>query len=303
MVGDDMKVGFVGAGKVGFSLGKFFAENSKACEAAGLNSDNQIQVTGYYSRHEESAGEAAKFTNSKFYKDVELLVKDSDAIFLTVPDGAIKSTYDRIKVFDITNKQICHCSGALSSGEVFSDAGERGACGYSIHPLFPVSDKLNSYREMPDAFFCLEGEEHGIRFWEQYIQTHCRGVKLINGNDKVKYHAACAIASNLYCALMQESLELLGQCGFDRDEALKALAALVESNTRHILEDGPVKALTGPVERGDAGTVEKHIGCFTRDADRNLYLAASSKLVEVAQAKNPERDYEPLKKVLDTAER
>ena len=180
MVGDDMKVGFVGAGKVGFSLGKFFAENSKACEAAGLNSDNQIQVTGYYSRHRESAQEAAEFTNSKFYKDVELLVKDSDAIFLTVPDGAIKSTYDRIKVFDITNKQICHCSGALSSGEVFSDAGERGACGYSIHPLFPVSDKLNSYREMPDAFFCLEGDDFpGLEEWETFLKGCTAGTRIL----------------------------------------------------------------------------------------------------------------------------
>ena len=71
-----MKVGFIGAGKVGFSLGKFFAENSGAAQAAGQsaqaagqsaqgtgqsaqaagrNSDNEIQVTGYYSRHAESA--------------------------------------------------------------------------------------------------------------------------------------------------------------------------------------------------------------------------------------------------------
>ena len=315
-----MKVGFIGAGKVGFSLGKFFAENSGAeqaacqsaqaacqsaqavgqsAQAAGRNSDNEIQVTGYYSRHAESAREAAEFTNSKCYEDVELLVEESDAIFLTVPDGAIKSTYDRIKVFDISNKQICHCSGALSSAEVFDDVRERGACGYSIHPLFPVSDKLNSYQEMPDAFFCLEGEGDGIRFWESYIKTHCRGSKLIDGKSKVKYHAACAIASNLYCALMQESLELLGECGFDRREALEALTALVNSNVKHILEDGPVEALTGPVERGDAGTVEKHIKCLERETDRELYLAASRKLTEVARAKNPDRDYSGLDRVLD----
>ncbi|MGN0732868.1 MAG: DUF2520 domain-containing protein [Emergencia sp.] len=334
MVGDDMKVGFIGAGKVGFSLGKFFAENSGAVQAssrnaqaagqnaealgqhvqaagrnaealgqhvqaAGQDSDNEIQVTGYYSRHAESAREAAEFTNSKCYEDVELLVEESDAIFLTVPDGAIKSTYDRIKVFDISNKHICHCSGALSSAEVFNDVRERGACGYSIHPLFPVSDKLNSYQEMPDAFFCLEGEGDGIRFWESYIKTHCRGSKLIDGKSKVKYHAACAIASNLYCALMQESLELLGECGFDRGEALAALSALIESNVKHILEDGPVQALTGPVERGDACTVEKHIKCLDRKTDRELYLAASRKLTEVARAKNPDRDYSGLDRVLD----
>ena len=107
-----MKAGFIGAGKLGFSLGKFFA-------------DHGIHVTGYYSRSIESAGEAARFTDSRCYDDLELLVNDSDALFLTVPDEAIRSTYEKIKEYDIAGKQICHCSGALSAAETFPDAGER----------------------------------------------------------------------------------------------------------------------------------------------------------------------------------
>lgn len=278
MVGDDMKVGFIGAGKVGFTLGRFFVEN-------------EIHVTGYFSRHTESARQAAEFTDSKCYEEMELLVKDSDVVFLTVPDGAIKSTYEQIKIYDITNKQICHCSGALSSTEVFSDVKEKGAYGYSIHPLFPISDKLNSYKEIPGAFFCLEGDDSGIKEWGTFFKKHCQGVKRIDGENKVKYHAACAIASNLYCALIQESLELLNDCGFEKQEALRALAPLVESNVKHILEDGPVHALTGPVERGDADTVEKHIHCLSDTVNSELYLAATRKLVSVARQKNPQRDY------------
>lgn len=58
-----MKVGFIGAGKVGFSLGRFLSEH-------------EIQVTGYYSRHRESAKQAAEFTDSKCYEEMELLLKD-----------------------------------------------------------------------------------------------------------------------------------------------------------------------------------------------------------------------------------
>lgn len=83
-----MLAGFVGAGKVGFSLGKFMTENG-------------IQVTGYYSRHRESAEEAALFTGSKAYYELEELVRERDAVFLTVPDEAISSTYDKIKAFDM----------------------------------------------------------------------------------------------------------------------------------------------------------------------------------------------------------
>ncbi|MGN0385304.1 MAG: Rossmann-like and DUF2520 domain-containing protein [Lachnospiraceae bacterium] len=276
-----MKVGFIGAGKVGFSLGRFL-------------SDNGIQVTGYYSWHIESARQAAEFTDSKCYEEMELLVKDSDVVFLTVPDGAIKSIYEQIKSYDISNKQICHCSGALSSTEVFSDVKKKGAYGYSIHPLFPISDKLNSYKEMPGAFFCLEGDGPGIKEWESFFRNHCKGVKLIDSKNKVKYHAACAIASNLYCALIQESLELLKDCGFDKQEALEALAPLVESNVKHILEEGPENALTGPVERGDVGTVEKHIHCLSDTVSREMYLAATRKLISIARQKNPQRDYSKL---------
>lgn len=273
-----MKVGFIGAGKVGFSLGKYFLVNG-------------IQVTGYYSRHTESAKAAAEFTDTKGYDEISELVKDSDVIFLTVPDGEIQTVYVQLLQYDIKNKQICHCSGSISAKEAFADIEQYEACGYSIHPLFPVSDKLNSYRELSDAFFCLEGDREYLAWWEEFFSCHSKGVKLIEGSDKVKYHAACAIASNLYCALMQESLELLAECGFSQNEALTALTPLVESNVSHILKDGPIAALTGPVERADAVTIAKHLKCFDRSYDYEMYLAVTRKLMELAKEKNPDRDY------------
>ena len=57
-----MKIGFIGAGKVGFSLGKFFVQGN-------------LPVTGYYSRQRESAQEAALFTNTKPYDTMLALVR------------------------------------------------------------------------------------------------------------------------------------------------------------------------------------------------------------------------------------
>ena len=284
-----MKAGFIGAGKLGFSLGKFFA-------------DHGIHVTGYYSRSIESAGEAARFTDSRCYDDLELLVNDSDALFLTVPDEAIRSTYEKIKEYDIAGKQICHCSGALSAAESFPDAGERGAQRYSIHPLFPVSDRLSGFREMPDAFFCLEGDNSpGLEEWETFLKGCTAGTRIIKGRDKPRYHGACAIASNLYCALADFGIRMLEGCGFREDEALRALSPLMRSNTEHIIRQGPVKALTGPVERGDADTVRKHLDSIISSEDMKLYAAASKAVVRIAEAKNPDRDYSEIRAVLNAA--
>ncbi len=284
-----MKIGFIGAGKVGFSLGKFFAQGG-------------VPVTGYYSRHRESAQEAALFTGTKEYGELHALVQDSDALFLTVPDGTISSVFETLKGFDLSGKQICHCSGALSAREGFPGIAETGAFGYSIHPLFPISSKRLSCRELPGAFFCLEGDGPHLPRWKALLESLGPSVQIISGANKVRYHAACAISSNLMCALVQESLDLLESCGFSRELGLKALSPLMRSNLEHIIETGPAEALTGPVERGDTATVAKHLDCFPSREERDLYRVVSEKLVQVARARHPERDYEPMKHLLEGAQ-
>lgn len=281
-----MKIGIIGAGKVGFSLGKFFVEGG-------------VPVTGYWSRRRESAQEAALFTGTKQYDALEALVQDSDALFLTVPDGVISSVFETLRELPISEKQICHCSGAMTAGEAFPGIGQTGAYGYSIHPLFPISSKYEAYRELAGAFFCLEGDGPHLSQWQSLLASLGPTVQSISGASKVRYHAACAIASNLMCALVGESLELLETCGFSRDTALRAITPLMRSNLEHMIQDGPVTALTGPVERGDAVTVEKHLNCFASGEERELYRAASRKLVRLAGQKHPERDYRPLETLLN----
>lgn len=271
---------------MGFSLGKFFAEGG-------------VPVTGYWSRHRESAQEAALFTGTKQYDALEALVQDSDALFLTVPDGVISSVFETLRELPISEKQICHCSGAMTAGEAFPGIGQTGAYGYSIHPLFPISSKYEAYRELAGAFFCLEGDGPHLSQWQSLLSSLGPTVQRISGASKVRYHAACAIASNLMCALVGESLELLETCGFSRDTALRAITPLMRSNLEHMIQDGPVTALTGPVERGDAATVEKHLNCFASGEERELYRAASQKLVRLAGQKHPERDYRALETLLN----
>ena len=280
-----MKIGFIGAGKVGFSLGKFFVQGG-------------IPVTGYYSRHQGSAQEAALFTSTKQYDSLMSLVQDSDALFLTVPDGMIPLVFTQLREYWLTGKQICHCSGAMTAREAFPGVADTGAYHYSIHPLFPVSSKYTAYRELPGAFFCLEGEGPHLTWWRDTLTALGPRVQIISGEGKVRYHTACAMASNLVCALVQESLELLGSCGFSQELALSALAPLMRANLEHLIQDGPEAALTGPVERCDAETVAKHLACLPDDSSRQLYRAASRKLVDLARKKHPETNYAPMNDIL-----
>ncbi|MDY3015278.1 MAG: DUF2520 domain-containing protein [Evtepia sp.] len=280
-----MRIGFIGAGKVGFSLGKFFAQGG-------------IPVTGYYSRHRGSAQEAAHFTGTKPYTALEALVRDSDALLFTVPDGAISSVFAQVREMGLAGKQICHCSGAMTAWEAFPGGETFGAYYYSIHPLFPISDRYIAYRELPGAFFCLEGEGPHLPWWETTLTGLGAQVKRIPSEGKVGYHAACAIASNLVCALAAESLALLEACGFSQEQGLAALAPLMQANLTHLLKKGPVEALTGAVERGDRETVAKHLACLPDENARTLYRTASLRLVSLAQKKHPEQSYQSMYDIL-----
>lgn len=278
-----MKVGFIGAGKVGFSLGKYLADNNQ-------------HIVGYYSEFEKDAKEASRFTDSDCYTDAELLVKDSEIVFVTVPDGVIEKVWSSIKHFNLSGKIICHASGALSS-EVFSDISKCGGFGFSIHPLFAVSDKYSSYKELSKSYFTVEGSEEKIDFIKQWLESFGNNVCVISKENKVKYHASAAIASNLVVGLISLSEQLLLECGFDKDSAKLALAPIIRGNVEHCLNDGCVEALTGPIERNDITTVLKHLNILNGKS-KEIYKAVSRQVLDVAESKNENRDYSKMEAIL-----
>ncbi len=285
-----MKIGFIGAGKVGFTLGKYFSEHG-------------IDVTGYFSRSEDSAKEAAEFTGSRCFGDIGELIEKSDVLFLTVPDGIITDVYRDVVKYPVRDKLICHCSGAMTASKAFPDIRETGAFAYSVHPLFAVSSKFKAYEELADVFFAIEGDEERIEDIEGLLRSACLHYQRIESDSKIGYHCAAAIASNLMIGLVKESVDILGRCGFSPDDALSALTPLIRGTVQHMLDDGLAESLTGPLERGDISTIEKHLGSFADDEagkdEIMLYKLLSKKIIPVAESKHPERSYEDIKELLE----
>ena len=288
-MGDNIRIGFIGAGKVGCSLGKMFS-------VGGLT------VAGYYSRTFLSACEGAAFTQSEAFETLEQVVAASDVLFLTTPDAVLRNVYHELKSFDVRGKQLCHCSGSLSAVEVFDDAEAQGASCYSIHPLFPVSSKTECYEELTHAHFCIEGDEAHLMDWKRRLEALGPHVQVIAAAAKRRYHAACCIPSNFVCALVQQSIDMLVACGFEADAALSALAPLMTANMEHIIKVGPQDALTGPVERNDVGTVDAHLKCMDGTRERDAYRLLSMKLVELATMRHPGADYSQMRLLLEGEE-
>ena len=282
--GEWMKIGFAGAGKVGFTLGKYM-------------SGKGVCISGYYSKSRESARQASEFVQTRCFETLEDLVKSSDALFLTVPDGTIKEVWDSLKKFDLTDKFICHCSGVMTSA-VFSEIDRTGASGYSIHPLFAVNDRLQSYQEISKAYFTIEGEEKYLDFWRKFLEDLGNPVRILRPEQKILYHSAAVFVSNLAVGLYETGANLLMECGFDRESAEAALEPLFVNNCMAVARKGTKDALTGPVERADIKTIEKHLQVLEGN-EKEIYLSLSKVLTEIAGRKNPQRDYSELSELFN----
>lgn len=285
-----LRIGFIGAGKVGFSLGRYFTEHNQ-------------YVSGYYSRNLDSSKEAAVFTGTKYYEHLEKLIQESDTLFLTVPDGSINKVYSEILQLheegkaDIGGRCLVHCSGAMSS-MVFSGIGLKGAEGCSVHPICAVSDKLTGYLDLSKAYFTIEGRNTEDLL--KLIADCGNPVELLEADKKAVYHAAAVFASNLVVAVYDAAVKLLEQCGLSEEFAAHALQPLFAGNAESILKRGTVQALTGAVERGDEETIRKHLQSLAGE-EREIYRLLSLQLVQVASQKNPERNYENVKQLLEDA--
>ncbi len=276
-----MKIGFIGAGKMGFTLGKHLRLYEDI-----INKDEKLsyRIEGYYSQSKESARTAAEFTDTNYYESLEELVKGCDALILTVPDGEIETVARKLQGFGslMNGKLICHTSGALSS-QIFS--GMDNCYGYSIHPIYAVSSKTESYKNFKECFITIEGHDKYIDKLKSIFETIGHMVKVISKHDKVKYHSGAVFASNLIIGLYKMSTDILVQCGFSIDEANVALKPLFKNNADRLYETSPENALTGPVERCDIGTVSKHIDEL-KGSELEIYKLLSRELVEIAKRKH-----------------
>jgi predicted short-subunit dehydrogenase-like oxidoreductase (DUF2520 family) len=179
----------------------------------------------------------------------------------------------------------------------FDGINECGAFGYSIHPLFAISSKTESYKTVNQAVFTIEGNEKYINCFKQFFKKLGNKVYTITADKKVKYHAAAVFLSNQANALAHIGCKLLKECGFDDEFNKTALRTLFLNNCKAIAEKGAVNALTGPVERNDLITIRKHMECLSEN-EKDLYSLLSCQLLKIAKEKNNDLDYSDMENFL-----
>ncbi len=290
-----MKIGIIGAGKVGTTMGKYIVDHGGT-------------VIGFYTRTESSGLESARFTETAYYTTLDSLIEKSDILFVATTDGAIKQIWDSIATRNVRGKVICHFSGSLSS-DVFSNWEETGALACSVHPIYAFSNKFTAYKNLSEAKFAVEGSSSALEKMQELFDLLPNEVVRIPTKEKTKYHAATSIASNHVTGLIYLAVELLKESGISEQAAYRLLKPLVEKNVEAVFSKdsanneqevyaGCIQTLTGPIERNDIVTVKKHLHKLERPEWEAVYRAVGISVTEAASKKHPTRSYSEMKQLL-----
>jgi predicted short-subunit dehydrogenase-like oxidoreductase (DUF2520 family) len=209
---------------------------------------------------------------------------------ITVPDDAVGTVAKRVAGGGEGLEIAMHTSGVLDRRALDALAQKGVSCG-SIHPLQTVPSRERGVEVLPGSLFAIEGDDVALRWAE-------RAVRLLNGKllrlapqAKPFYHAAATLAGNGVTALVAAAEKILARGGFFETEARTLLQPLMEASLRNTASMGPPSALTGPVARGDRGTVAQHwrVLAECEDEVRELYRAVALVLISVAEGAHGER--------------
>lgn len=240
-------VAIVGAGTVGKALGRRLA-------LAGW------PIRALSCRTIESARAAAAFVGQgEPFDDAARAAREGELVLLAVPDDRIQEVAEALARWGglRTGAVLVHVSGGRPSSALAS-AREAGAHLASMHPLMTFASAETAVDLLSGALFACEGDDEALTVVRELVQVLGGRYVEIDGERKALYHAGAVMACNYLVTLVDAAAELFAEAGVPREEAVLALVPLLRGTVTNLERVGLPRALTGPIARGDADTIEIH---------------------------------------------
>jgi predicted short-subunit dehydrogenase-like oxidoreductase (DUF2520 family) len=259
----------VGAGRVGTALGVLLLEGGHHVVAA-------------------SGGEASRARVDRFLPGLRLVSEAEAAaagsiVIFAVPDDAIAPTCLAVAASLRPDQSVMHVSGSASL-KALAPAREIGARTLSVHPLQTFPGVVGAIERLPGSAMAVTAEdEEGYALGERLARDVGGRPFRLPDDRKALYHAAAVFCSN-YLLVVEGIAERLFQAsGIENPVAL--FAPLAEATLDNVLRFGPSNALTGPVARGDAGTVQRNLETLRAEAPWALpaYVSLARVAAEMAE--------------------
>ncbi len=267
-----LKIGFIGAGTVGTAL-------------AFLLQQHGYNITMVSSRTDKSARRfTAQVTDCRIAGSNQRVADAADIVFITTPDAVIPTVAAELTWH--AGQSVVHCSGADSTA-ILQPARKMGAAVGTCHPLQTFADGRQAILNIPGSTFAIEAKEPLLSTIKEMAEAVGGRWIVLRPEDRVLYHAAAVMACNYLVTLVKMSTDLWQTFGVPPDQATSALLPLIKGTLNNIENVGLPGCLTGPIARGDAGTVSKHLNALAKSAPDllDIYKQLGRQTIPIALAK------------------
>jgi predicted short-subunit dehydrogenase-like oxidoreductase (DUF2520 family) len=265
-----MRIGIIGAGKVGIALG--YALQKKGFPVTVVASRRQASLETAKSY----IGEGTAYTT-----DNERVPQLADVIAVATQDREIRKVAEQLSGMKVglQGKVIFHTSGAHASSEL-APLEKRGAYLGSLHPLQTFPDIEAGVAVLPETYIFVEGDEQALPSLRALASPIGAETVVIDSHNKVLYHLAAVFVCNLLSALMYSGEGITRRIGID----LTPFYPIIRATLRNIEAKGPLSSLTGPIVRGDAGTIESHLSAMRgMELHEDVYKSLSRVALKMAE--------------------
>ncbi|MCY0904162.1 Rossmann-like and DUF2520 domain-containing protein [Arthrobacter sp. H14-L1] len=270
-------VGIIGAGKVGAVLGA-------ALRAAGH------AVVGVSAVSANSLDRAEVLLPGVPVLEIPDLIERSELVLLAVPDDALPVLVQGLASAGAwqQGQLVAHTSGRYGTG-VLAPARAAGAIPLALHPAMTFTGMTLDLARLPDCCFGVSADPAMLPIAQALVVEMGAEPVVIAEGDRVLYHAALAHAANHLVTLAAQSAQLLADIGVEAPDRM--LGPLLRASLENALASGE-SALTGPVARGDVGTVAAHAHALREYGDSDgtedfvaAYLAMAAATASRAAAR------------------
>jgi predicted short-subunit dehydrogenase-like oxidoreductase (DUF2520 family) len=261
------RVFIIGPGHVGRGLFRAF-------RASG------VEVVGLHGRRPSAVATSSG--------DIPREASQANVVVVCVRDPQLDDAMEEIavaaKAGRISRDTVILHTSAIAEPAGLPGLSSAGYPGGTFHPLIPFSDPDVSADLLRKAWIGIDGE-NAAKNASRRLAGHLGARTLeIPPGRKPAYHAAAVISSNFPVVLASVAGHLLHDIGIPDASAYQAVDSLMSAAIANMKQSMPDDALTGPVVRGDAETVGKHLRALDGvEPTREIYRALSNAAVEIAR--------------------
>jgi predicted short-subunit dehydrogenase-like oxidoreductase (DUF2520 family) len=250
-------VAIVGCGRTGGAIGLALSRNG-------------YDVTAAWSHSRGGRQRAARLLECPILPEPQDVAATADVVFVTVPDDAIGAVAKQIAPAVKPKAIVVHTSGGVSV-DALEPVSETGAHTGCLHPLQTLPDPISGAEALKGAAVAVTASPQARLHLQRIARAWGGRPFPLDDKKKAIYHSAAVFASNYVVTSVWAAIELLQSAGVHNARGI--LTPLIRTTVDNVLAQGPRKAITGPVMRGDLTTVRKHIKALDTGPTKEAYRA------------------------------